>query len=162
MDTEFFKVIERVHDIFERKGLTISVAESCTGGLLSHYLTFLPGSSSFFIAGIVSYSEATKENILGISLETISRYGVVSREVAQEMAEKVRLLTGSDYSVSTTGNLGPDVLEGKERGLVYIAISKEGKTFSRELRLISGNRNANKEEVSLSALKLLIEIIEGY
>ncbi len=151
-------MIEKVYEILKDRRLTLSVGESCTGGLLSHYLTFLPGSSSFFIAGVVSYSESAKTNILGVSSETISRYGIVSRETAEEMAERVRLITGSDYSISTTGNLGPDVLEGKEKGLIYIAVSRKGKTLSKELRL-KGDRESNKEEASLSALRFLIDMI---
>ena len=85
---------------------------------------------------------------------------MVSEETAREMAEKMRALTKTNFSLSTTGNLGPDALEGKEKGLVYIAVSKEGETLSREIRL-KGNRNENKEEASLIALRFLIEIIEG-
>lgn len=160
MEPAVLKVIEKVHKIFKKKGLTLSVAESCTGGLVSHYITTLPGASNFFIAGVVSYSSDVKKSILGISSETISKYGVVSEKTAKEMAEKVRTLTKSDFSVSTTGNLGPETLEGKKKGLVYIAASKEGKTICRELRL-KGDRESNKEEASLSVLKLLIELTEN-
>jgi nicotinamide-nucleotide amidase len=161
MNKKTLEVIEKVHEIFKEKGLTLSVAESCTGGLISHLLTILPGASNFFEAGIVSYSVEAKKEILGISPDMISKYGVVSEETAREMAEKVRVLAKTDYSISTTGNLGPDVLEGKEKGLVYIAVSREGSTFSRELRL-TGDREENKEEAALSALKFLIETVEGY
>lgn len=160
MGEEILEVIKKVHELFKKKGLTLSVAESCTGGLISHYITTLPGASKFFEAGVVSYSAEVKKKILGISSEIISRHGVVSEEAAKEMAEKVRTLTGTDYSLSTTGNLGPDVLEGKERGLIYIAVSKEGQTFSRELRL-KGIREENKQEASILALRLLIEVGEG-
>lgn len=160
MNTELSNAIRDVHKIFKDKGLSLSVAESCTGGLLSHYLTYLPGSSSFFIAGVISYSESAKIEILGISSETISRYGVISKETAEEMARRIRTITGSDYSVSTTGNLGPDVLEGKDRGLVYIAVSNKETTITRELRL-SGDRGSNKEDASLSALRLLIEVVNS-
>lgn len=160
MEEDTLIVIHQVHKLFKEKGLTLSVAESCTGGLISHYITSLPGASIFFKAGIVSYSVGTKKKILGVSFDMISEYGVVSEETAREMAEKVRLLTGTDFALSTTGNLGPDVLEGKERGLVYIAVSKEGLTVPRELKL-RGNREENKETASLSALRLLIEIIQG-
>lgn len=159
MKQELLKVIKKVHKIFKKKGLTLSVAESCTGGLISHYITTLSGASAFFIAGIVSYSGDAKKTLLGVSSKTIQHYGVVSEETAREMAEKVRLLTKTDYSISTTGNLGPDVLEGKEQGLIYIAASKEGKTISRRLNL-TGNREANKEEASLSALRFLVELVE--
>jgi PncC family amidohydrolase len=158
INDEILKVIQRVHRLLTKKKLTISVAESCTGGLISHYLTCLPGSSAFFDAGVVTYSIESKKSILGVSSETISNYGVVSEETAKEMAVKIRTLTRTDYSISTTGNLGPDVLEGKEKGIVYVAVSKEGQTFSRELKL-KGDREANKKEASLQALKFLIEVI---
>ena len=161
MDEEILRVIRKLHKIFKKRGLSLSVAESCTGGLISHYITTLPGSSKFFEAGVVSYSAEAKEKILGISPMTISKHGVVSEETAKEMAEKVRSLTGTDYSLSTTGNLGPDVLEGKERGLIYIAVSRKGQIISKELRL-TGNREKNKEAASFSALNLLIEVLEKW
>ncbi len=155
------EVIKKVHRLFKDKELTLSVAESCTGGLISSYLTDLPGASNFFMAGIVPYSEDSKKGILGIAADTILRYGAVSKETAGEMAEKVRLLARTDYSLATTGNLGPDVLEGKEQGLVYMAVSTRGKTISYELRL-KGNRNANKEEASVSALRFLVKLVENH
>jgi PncC family amidohydrolase len=160
MENEIMAAVRRVHEIFKGKNLTLSVAESCTGGLISHYLTTLAGASNFFEAGVVSYSIDSKKRILGVSPEIISQYGVVSNETAREMAEKMRLLTKTDFSLSTTGNLGPDVLEGKDRGLVYIAVSKKGQTFSRELRL-KGDRSENKRGAAISAMRFLIEIIEG-
>jgi PncC family amidohydrolase len=160
MENEIMAAVRRVHEIFKGKNLTLSVAESCTGGLISHYLTTLAGASNFFEAGVVSYSIDSKKRILGVSPEIISQYGVVSNETAREMAEKMRLLTKTDFSLSTTGNLGPDVLEGKDKGLVYIAVSKKGQTFSRELRL-KGDRSENKKSAAISAMRFLIEIIEG-
>ncbi len=159
MESGTLEAIKRIHALFKDNGLTLSIAESCTGGLISHYVTTLPDASVFFIAGIVSYSEKIKKDVLGVSPDVIFKNGVVSDETAREMAEKVRLLAKTDYSISTTGNLGPDVLEGKEKGLVYIAVSKEGKTVSRELRL-KGSREENKKEAAASALRLLIEIMQ--
>ena len=161
MNKTVLDVIKKVHEIFKKRGLTLSVAESCTGGLISHYVTFLPGASKFFKAGVVTYSVYAKKDILGISPSTIEEYGVVSESTAREMAEKVRSLTGVDFSLSTTGNLGPDVLEGKEKGLIYIAVSQKSQTFSRELRL-TGSREENKEAASLSALNFLIEVLEKW
>ena len=160
MDKKILQVIQRVHKLFRKIGSTLSVAESCTGGLISHYLTSLAGASDFFEAAVVTYSAEAKKKILGIPSEIISKYGVVSEETAREMAKKMRALTKTDFSISTTGNMGPDVLEGKEKGLVYIAVSKEGETLSREIRL-KGNREENKEEAAMVALKFLIEIAEG-
>ncbi len=159
MKHEVLEVIKKVHEIFKERGLTLSAAESCTGGLISHYITILPGASVFFVAGVVSYAEGAKKGLLGVSLQTILHHGMVSEETAREMAERVRLLAKTDYSVSTTGNLGPEVLEGKGRGLIYIAASKEGKTISRKLNL-AGDRERNKEETSLLVLKLLVELVE--
>ncbi|MEK7308110.1 MAG: CinA family protein [Nitrospirota bacterium] len=159
MNKEALKTIKKVHDLFKKKKLTLSVAESCTGGLISHYLTVLPGASIFFKAGIIAYSAAVKKSVLHVSSAVLREYGIVSAETAKEMAQKVRTLAKTDFSLSTTGNLGPDVLEGKMQGLVYIAVSKHGKTISRELRL-KGNREKNKENASLSALRFLNELAE--
>jgi PncC family amidohydrolase len=159
MKKEILNVVYKVHDLFTKKGLTLSVAESCTGGLISHFLTTVPGASTFFRGGIIAYSIEMKNEILGISSEIISRHGMVSEETAREMAERVRGLTKADYSLSTTGNLGPDVLEGKEKGLVYTAVCKEEKTISSELRF-QGDRELIKEKASLAALRLLVKFME--
>ncbi|MDP3048888.1 MAG: CinA family protein [Thermodesulfovibrionales bacterium] len=160
MDKETFMIIRKVHEIFKKKGLKLSVAESCTGGLISHYITLLPGASAFFEAGVVTYSAESKMKILGLSSDTISSYGVISKETAGEMAERMRLLTKTGCAVSTTGNLGPDVLERKDIGLIYTAVSMNGKTFVRELRL-NGKREEIKERAAVSALEFLIEVIES-
>lgn len=161
MDTRTSEVIQKVHELFRKEGLTLSVAESCTGGLISHYITAFPGASNFFEAAVVSYSAEAKRTLLGISSETVSKYGVVSDQTGREMAEKVRKLARTDFSLSTTGNLGPDILEGKEKGLVYISVSRAGGISSRELRL-KGNREENKEEAALGALEFLLKTAEEY
>jgi nicotinamide-nucleotide amidase len=153
-------IIQKIHAFFREKNLRLSVAESCTGGLVSHSITNLPGASAFFEAGIVSYSAAAKEKMLGVSSETVARYGVVSEQVVREMAKNIRGLTGTDFSLATSGNLGPNVLEGKAKGLVYIAVCSKEEIFSKELRL-KGNREENKEEASRLALEFLMEIAEG-
>ena len=160
MDKELTDVIQKVHEQCKKRGLTLSVAESCTGGLISHYITMIPGASTFFKAGVISYSADAKQKILGISPETISRYGVVSEETAKKMAEKIRNLTGTDFSLSTTGNIGPEVLEGKDRGLIYTAVCKKKGIFSKQMRL-TGTREENKEKASFIALKFLVEILEA-
>jgi PncC family amidohydrolase len=160
MNEGSLKVIRELHERFTQTGLKLSVAESCTGGLISHYLTWLPGSSTFFEAGVVTYSASSKEHILGVSSETIAAHGVVSGETAREMAERMRLIAGTDYALSTTGNLGPDVLEGKDRGLVYIGISAAGKTMVRELHLV-GTRAHVREEAALLSLYYLRDRLAG-
>jgi len=146
-----------IHSIFKDKGLTLSVAESCTGGLICHYLTAVPGASSFLQAGVVTYSAESKKRILGIPKKIFSAYGIVSEETARQMAERVRTLAKTDVAVSTTGNLGPDVLEGKQRGLVFVAVSSKKRTVSKKLQL-KGSRGRIKEKAVLSALKFLAEV----
>ena len=159
MNNGILKSIDKIHGFFAQHGLTLAVAESCTGGLISHWITSVAGASAFFRAGIIVYSREAKENILAVSNKTIDTFGMVSRETAVEMAEKVRLLAKTDCSVSSTGNLGPDVLEGKERGLIYLAASRKGKTITKQL-VLEGSRAENKEASSLAALELLVELVE--
>ncbi|HMK55157.1 MAG TPA: CinA family protein [Dissulfurispiraceae bacterium] len=160
MTQETLDIIGRVHQILTKKGISISVAESCTGGMLSHLLTLLPGSSAFFAAGFVVYSEEAKNRILGVSSDTLIRCGMVSAETAIEMAERARVLAGTDYSIATTGNLGPDVLEGKERGLIYVAMSGKSGSIVQKFRL-DGDRQANRKTACLRALELFIEELEA-
>ncbi len=160
MDDSTLQAVSRIHEIFKERRLTLSVAESCTGGLVSHYITVLPGASAFFEAGVVTYSVEAKEGILGIPHEVISAHGVVSEETARSMAEAVRRLTGTACSVSTTGNLGPQVLEDKAAGLVYMAACAGERTISREARF-QGDRWEVKEGAALAALRLVLEAVSA-
>jgi PncC family amidohydrolase len=159
MEKKFRDTVKKIHEYFEQHGYTLSVAESCTGGYVSHLITTLPGASRFFKAGVVSYADDAKKSLLGVSPDCIARYGAVSEQTAREMAENVRKLTKTDFALSTTGNLGPEVLEGKQRGLIFIAVSSRGGTVARELRL-TGTRGKNKEEAAFLALDFLIEFSE--
>jgi len=152
------KTVGRISRIFTAKGLTLSVAESCTGGLICHFLTALPGASSFFRAGVVTYSAASKRSILGIGQKVFSAYGMVSEETARQMAGKMRILSKTDVAVSTTGNLGPDVLERKAKGLVYLAVSTRNGTIIRKC-LFKGTRGQIKERAACAALALLLEVV---
>ena len=152
------KIVRHINRIFGEKSLTLSVAESCTGGLISHYLTAVPGASSFFEAGVVTYSAAAKKKLLGMSRNVFATHGMVSEETARHMAKKVRLLTRTDVGVSTTGNLGPDVLEGKPKGLVYIAISTRKETVIRKC-VFKGSRGHVKEQAARAALALVAKVI---
>ena len=159
MRQETLYIVKKIQVLFEQKGALLSIAESCTGGLISHYITSVAGSGTYFTGGIISYSEEMKKKVLGVSPETIAAHGVVHEDIAREMAERMLAVSGSDYSVSSTGNLGPDVLEDKEKGLVYIAACGNGKTVSRTLHL-RGDREANKEDAVFAALRLLLEFVE--
>ena len=98
--------------LLKQSGKTLSAAESCTGGEISHLITSIPGSSAYYLGSVTSYAVEVKEKVLGVPAETIEKNGVVSSEVAAAMADGVRRLTGSDYSVATTGLAGPGACSG--------------------------------------------------
>lgn len=151
------KIVIQTHKYFIGSGYTLSIAESCTGGLICSLITDIEGASDFFKGGVVSYWTESKMDVLGISTETITSFGAISSETAIEMAEKVRTLFSADYGLSVTGNLGPTTIEGKEKGLVYIAVSKKGQTKFQKL-LLTGERIQNKEIAAMSALKFLVGV----
>lgn len=154
------KIAKTIHSIFNKKGLSLSAAESCTGGLICHYLTAVPGASSFLQAGVVVYSAESKTKMLGIPQKIFTAHGTVSEETARQMAKKVRILTKTDVAVSTTGNLGPGVLEAKPKGLVFVAVSSKKGTVSIKLQL-KGTRGQIKERAVLAALEFLAEVVSN-
>ena len=135
--------------------LTIGSIESMTGGLFASNITSVPGASKVFKGSVVSYSALIKESVVGVKKETIDKYGVVSSEVAYEMAEKGRKLLDVDICVSVTGNAGPTAEPGEEGvGVVYLGISsKEG------TRTIRKQFNGNREEIRQQTLLALQEEI---
>jgi len=135
--------------------ITIATAESCTGGLISARLTDMPGISKVFKRGIVSYSNESKMENLGVRRETLERYGAVSSETATEMAEGVRKIASTDIGLAVTGIAGPDGgTDEKPVGLVYIAIAHDSGTYTRELRL-AGNRNRIRNMTVLNAFDMI-------
>ncbi len=158
MENEFLTVIKEISDKLVQREFRMSVAESCTGGLISHEITNLPGSSLFFEAGIVSYSEESKKSVLGVGSSLIKRHGTVSEEAAIAMAEGVRKLTGTEVSLSITGVAGPAALEDKEIGLVFMAVSLKDKTESKGMSL-KGDRETIKRDASLAALRFLNQVL---
>lgn len=134
---------------------TLSVAESCTGGMISQKLVSIPGSSDYYLGGVCSYSNKEKINILGVKEETLKKYGAVSEATAIEMAEGVRKLTKSDYSISTTGIAGPDGgSPEKPVGLVWIGYSDSEISFAIDFSFGS-NREINIRRASMRALEIL-------
>ena len=122
-----------------QQGLTLSAAESCTGGLIAKRITDLPGASCVFRGGVVSYTNEVKASVLGVPQETLDRYGAVSEPVARAMAEGVRRITGSDLSVATTGLAGPDGDDrGNPVGTVFVALSTPERTAVRHMNCGSG------------------------
>lgn len=141
--------------LLEKKYHTISVAESCTGGLISSMIVSCPGASHSFIEGAVTYSNRSKIKRLGVKTATIERYGSVSKEVAAEMAEGIARTSGTDIGISTTGIAGPEGgSEEKPVGLVYIGIYIDGKTRVQKLNL-TGNREKIRSRAAFYALDIL-------
>lgn len=141
-------------DLLASRGLTLSVAESCTGGLLMEMFTALPGSSAVFMGGIVCYSNAVKERLLNVPhelLEGENAPGAVSAETAKILAEQVRLTVGTDIGLAITGVAGPAHSERKPVGLVYVAIAREGA----DTAVFKLNLKGNREIIRLRAVKSL-------
>ncbi|HKQ52609.1 MAG TPA: competence/damage-inducible protein A [Pyrinomonadaceae bacterium] len=136
-------------------GFTLAVAESCTGGLISQRLTEVPGSSVYFMEGVIAYSNDAKTRTLGVDAELIQQHGAVSAEVAEAMAEGVRRRADTDFGLSVTGIAGPSGgSEDKPVGLVYIALSDDAHTEHRKL-MIPGDRHLVRWRSSQAALDLL-------
>src|SRR6266567_3351199 len=123
-DNASIRLEARVGQVLLQRNLTLAVAESCTGGLIGHRLTNVPGSSSYFLGGIISYSYDAKERLLGVSHASLYDFGAVSEQTAREMARGARRALGADVAVSVTGIAGPGgALPGKPVGLTWIALS---------------------------------------
>ncbi len=153
--------LELLAGLLRGQGLSLSCAESCTGGLASAMLTHLAGSSSYFCGSVVSYSNEVKENVLSVRKETIEEHGAVSVECAAEMSEGVRRLTSSDFSFSITGVAGPGESEAKKVGTVCFAFSGRGrKTQSVCLHFSSWGRESVRRKSVNAALILMKEFIE--
>jgi len=141
--------------------LTIALAESCTGGLIAHRLTNVPGSSAYFIGGVVSYANEAKVRMLGVSPQTLQMHGAVSEETAREMARGARHLFQTDIALAVTGIAGPGGgTPEKPVGLTYIALTAEDLERC-ERYLWRGDRWAIKEQSAEAALGLLREYLEA-
>ena len=158
MDNEFLTVVKEISERLVQRELKMSVAESCTGGLIAHEITNLPGASLFFELGVVSYSEESKRSVLGVGGSLLKKHGTVSEEAAIAMAEGMRKLAGTDVSLSITGIAGPAALEDKEVGLVYMAVSLKDMTESKGMSF-KGDRATVKGKASLEALKFLNQVL---
>lgn len=159
IDAESSSKVQQIYD--KLPGSTISTAESCTGGMISHWLTDPPGSSRFFVGGICAYSNRIKSSVLGVSDEVIAVNGAVSAEVVEAMAIGARKLMASDWAVSVSGIAGPaGGTPEKPIGTVWCGIAGPAGVYSRLLRL-SGDRRAIREMAALGALDFLLETIDA-
>ena len=153
-------VEEMIGNLLTAKGMTLSTAESCTGGFIAHKITTVPGSSKYFKGSVVSYSNEVKVNVLNVLSDDIQLYGAVSRQVVEQMADNVRRLLKTDYALATSGIAGPDGgTAEKPVGLVWISVSSPKGVVSREFKF--GNvRIQNIERTAQTAMMMLKEVIE--
>lgn len=154
------KTVTNVVKLLKDMGLTAATAESCTGGLISERITSVSGASEVFELGICSYSERIKNEILGVSAETIEKYGVVSEEVALEMVRGLKKISGADVCVSVTGIAGPGGgTEEKPVGTVCIGFDICGKQFVK-LPALWNLKDGTRAKIRLAAAAFAFETIE--
>ena len=152
---------KRVHKLLMDRMLTLSVAESCTGGDIASRFTAIPGASAYFKGGAVAYWNQTKTLLLNVSADTIARYGVVSEEVVRQMAEGARHAADTHYAIATTGIAGPT--GGTPEipvGSVWIAVSSPERTVTRLVR-IEGSRSKVIRGAGSAAIELLEEEVKA-
>jgi nicotinamide-nucleotide amidase len=153
------KLEKIIGELLYKKGSTLSMAESCTGGMIAHLITSIPGSSRYFTGSVVAYSNKIKEEILGVNKEIIESFGAVSEQVVREMAAGAMKLFGTDYSVATSGIAGPDggTME-KPVGLVWIAVASRDRIIAEKFNF-GNQRDTNIQKASLTALNMLRKLV---
>ncbi len=151
---------EKIGLLLTQQGLTLATAESCTGGLVAHRITDVPGSSAYFVGGIVAYANEAKEALLGVQPETLAAHGAVSEEVAREMARGARQRLGADVAVAITGIAGPaGGTPDKPVGLTYVALSAPGVELV-ERHVWTQGRQENKHASAEAALRLVADYLK--
>jgi nicotinamide-nucleotide amidase len=150
---------EEIGNLLRQKGLTLGVVESATGGLISHRITNVPGSSDYYKGSVTAYSNEVKSGVVGVSQDTLIQYGAVSPQVAEELAEGGKLLLGADICIADTGIAGPGgATAEKPVGLFYLGLSHGEMSYSRK-HLFSGSREQNKQSAAETALQWLKEYL---
>jgi len=152
---------EVVARLLKERGQTISIAESCTGGLIANLLTNIPGSSNYFERGIISYSNASKVELLNVKEESIVEFGAVSQEVVLQMAQGVKSISGTDIGLAVTGIMGPaGGTTNKPVGLVYIGICDDNNASAKKY-VFGENRILNKQRTAQAALEIIRRMLLG-
>jgi len=154
--SQLVKLGDAVLDYCRGKGLKLTTAESCTGGLIAAVLTSTPGCSKVYTHGFVTYANAAKSDMIGVDESLLKKYGAVSEEVARAMAEGALNASYCDIAISVTGIAGPDGgTEEKPVGLVHIACAHRGKTTHHQCHHFTGNR----EEIRLAAVEAALQMV---
>lgn len=146
--------------LLKEKNLTISTAESLTAGLVSSAISEVSGASAVFKGGVSTYLNETKVSLLGVSEQAIANFGAVSAEVAQQMAQRVRTKLQTDCAIATTGIAGPDSLEGKAVGLVYLGFCDDNRLVVKELNL-SGDRAQIRQQSAELAIDFALTNLQN-
>ena len=150
---------EKLLFLCREKGITLATAESCTGGMIGSTITSVPGSSDVFLGGIISYANAVKESLLGVSHETLARHGAVSEETAKAMAKGAQKTLGSTIAVSVTGLAGPGgETPNKPVGLVHFGIATKD-YIAHKKQIFSGDRDSIRLQTVATALAFFEETI---
>ena len=167
-DPQIYALAEQVGERFRRQGRTLAVAESCTGGMLGAALTDVPGSSTYFLGGVISYADAVKLEQLGVPDASLRQYGSVSEQTAAAMASGVRQRLHADVGVSVTGVAGPHAEGSKPVGLTFIGIatptlpspaSGGGESVTTHRFQWTGDRWDNRRRSVIAALELLVQTL---
>ena len=146
--------------LLKKKGLTLGTVESATGGLMSHLITNVPGSSDYFKGAVTAYANETKMKVIGVKAATLQKYGSVSPQVAEEMAASGKQTLAVDICVADTGIAGPGgATPGKAVGLFYLGLAHQGGVSNRKLEL-HGTRLQNKKSAAEAALKWVKEYLK--
>ena len=150
---------QEIGNLLRQKGLTLGVVESATGGLVSHLITNVLGSSDYYQGSVIAYSNDVKTKVVGVKEDTISKYGAVSDRVAEEMAQEGRRILAVDICLADTGIAGPGgATPGKPVGLFYISLSHPTGTYSRK-HTFHGDREHNKRSAAETSLSWLKEFL---
>ncbi|UCH42474.1 MAG: CinA family protein [Dehalococcoidales bacterium] len=151
---------QQIGRLLRQRGMTLGVVDSATGGLISHLITNIPGSSEYYLGSITAYSNRVKVSVVGVKEDTIRRYGAVSSQVAEEMAAGGLRVLGVDICLADTGVAGPDGgTEDKPVGLFYIGLSHREVNHSRQHNF-PGDRQQNKTAAASAALSWLKEYLQ--
>ncbi len=150
---------QEIGDLLRQKGLTLGVVESATGGLISHRITNVPGSSDYYKGSVTAYSNEIKISVVGVSESSIRRYGAVSHQVAEEMAAGGRRVLAVDVCLADTGIAGPGgATARKPVGLFYLGLCHQGGTYSQR-HVFHGDREQNRRSAAETALSWLREYL---
>jgi len=150
---------QAVGNLLRQKGLTLGIVESATGGLISHLITNVPGSSDYYKGSVTAYSNEVKIKVVGVKEDTINKYGAVSYQVAEEMAQGGRKILAANICLADTGIAGPSgATQGKPLGLFYFGLSHQAGTYSQKHNF-QGTREQNKYWATEAALTWLKEYL---